>query len=144
LKNKVQLIKGGLCGVFIASVVNIWIILMLFFDMSEFSFYLFPFLAGVISLMLLADNTFKKYFIALGISIILFLFIEILVGVSGIYLYFFQLRYGTDYLPGAGEGFGMMVSYMFCLSGSSIGTLTALVVTAVKRRCHRFNNTELK
>ena len=133
MKHKNAIIKGGLCGTLIAITINISIVSHFFIGFSGFSFYLFSIFTGVIPLILLTNSTYKKFFISFGISVASFIFVEILVSLSGVTLYFFQIRYGADQFPWAGDGFGMMISYLFCLSGGGIGTLAAFIITSIKK-----------
>ena len=128
-----QIMQGCLCGMFISITINISIIFHFFFDMTTFSICLFPIIAGVIASLLLMTNTYKWFFISLLFAIILFILTEIIIVISGVILYFYQIHYGADQFPWAGDGFGMMFLTMFCLFGSGVGILAAFIATTIKR-----------
>ena len=132
-----DLVKGGLCGILIAIVINVSIIFHFFFDMTNFSIFSFAFISGIITLILIFNNYYKKIIISSIIAVLSLVLVSFLIDASGVNLYFFQRRYEADQLPWAGDGFGMMVSFIFCLFGSGIGVLVAFAIVIIKRIVRR-------
>lgn len=58
---------------------------------------------------------------------------EIIIGYTGIIPMFFRIKYGPDVEMWAGDGFGILLVYMYCLAGSSIGTIIACVLTIIRK-----------
>lgn len=58
---------------------------------------------------------------------------EIIIGYTGIIAMFFRIKYGPDVEMWAGDGFGILLVYMYCLAGSSIGTIIACVLTIIRK-----------
>jgi len=133
MKNKMYFLKGALCGFFISITINASIIYHFFFDMTGFSTSLFPILAGIITLIFLISNTYKKFIASLIISLVAFIFGIIAIRASGITLYFFQFSYGAGAMPWAGDGMGMLLSFILCISGGVIGAFAALIVTGIRK-----------
>lgn len=131
---KTSLIKGFFCGAIISLIITFSIILFFFIDMTGFYMYFFSFISGGIAFLFLVDNKVKNFLISFAFSILVFIITEIILSYSGVISTFFQLRYGADQLPWAGDGFGMMISILFCLTGSGIGTIVAFIVTLIKRK----------
>lgn len=135
MKNKASLLKGCLCGVGIALIANVTIILFFFVEMTTFLIYFAAFVCGIISLFLLMNNKIKSFVISLILSIIAFFAAEIVIGSTGVIRTFFPLKHGADVEMWAGDGFGMLVVYIYCLAGSCIGKVGALIITMKKRYC---------
>lgn len=132
-RNKSLIIKGIVCGIITCLLINMWVIVSLYFDIkaSVYRFMIIP--TWLVTWSLISDQTMKKFLLTWVISMGSFMIVEFLVSVSGIIDMVFKHIHGMDAEMWAGDGFGIMVVHLCNFFGSLVGTVFAFITTLVRK-----------
>lgn len=125
--SKPHLIKGGVCGIILSCLNNLFIILDLYGFPFEFVSYGIAIISAILAVGFFINEKITKTVSSFFISIILFFITEIVVSLTGIIRIVFKHIHGASVEMWVGDGFGMLVILMFTFTGYLMGSLLVLV-----------------
>ena len=124
--------KGIVAGLLLSCINNLWIIVSLYDNLSYFINYSMVIPSAVVTYFFLNNKKFKYFMITWIISILSFVLVDILISNTGIVPMVYKHINGYSAEMSAGDGFGMMVIYMYNFFGSIIGVFIAFVASCIK------------
>ena len=129
---KIAIIKGISNGVSASIIINLWVILSLYYNFSSTIFYLMGLPLSIISYFLLKQFKIKYYLAGLISCILSYLLITIMIDALGVVHTFYYNLIRNDIEMSAGTGFGIVVIYICNYCWFLMGVITAFISTIYK------------
>ncbi len=122
--------NGFICALFI----NIFIIMSLYVDFPSCLYYFMGVPLAITTYLYLRQRKMTLFFVSLGSCVLAFVMIVILISMANVIQVWYSYIYPDVGKMSAGEGFAIMVIYLYHLIWIVLGTIAAFIQTVFNQR----------